>query len=225
MREHFGLLPALTSSRTVGGQSSAGSAGPFQAAASGHWSSRPRLLAGLRCKHYRARLCPGSPLKGTINYPAAPCLCAARLLHYKVLASLRCGSGLAKTHVWGWLTCLASLGPASGFLGCCWEEGSGGGPGQEEELFSQSLFGLPLAVLWDDSTACAWCLSAFPSDPVLIEVHFQSALMRVRVFYVTCGLTFQSFAVFFCFLFKLSNHMWISHPWKCLRPEFMWNLI
>lgn len=33
----------------------------------------------------------------------------------------------------------------------CWEKGSGGGADQEEELFSQNLFGLPLAVLWDDT--------------------------------------------------------------------------
>lgn len=167
MRDGFGLLPVLPSSRAVGGQSSAGS-GPFQATASGHRSRQPRLLAGLRCKHSRARLCPGSPPKGTINYPAAPCLCAACPVDYSVLASLRCGSGLAKTHGWGWLTRLALLGPARGFLGCCWEEGGGGGAGQEEELFSQNLFGLPLAVLWDDTVRGreAWCPSAFPNDPI-----------------------------------------------------------
>lgn len=48
---------------------------------------------------------------------------------------------------------------------------------------------------------------SFFSDPVLKEVHFQNALMPVRAFYVTRGFTFQSFAVFFCFLFKLSSHM------------------
>lgn len=225
MREHFGLLPVLTSSSTVGGQSCAGS-GPFQATASGHWSSQPRLLAGLRCKHCRARQCPAPRWQAALitlqlHGSAPPACCLTGRWHlYDVevgLPKIMSEAGCV-WHCWALPV---------GSLVVCWEEGSGGGTGQKEELFSQNLFGLPLAVLWDDTVRGreAWCLSAFSSDPVFEGLHFQSALMPVRVFYVTHGFTFQSFAVFFCFLFKLSGHTWIYHPLKCLRPKSMWNRI
>lgn len=164
MREHFGLLPVLTSSSAVGGQSSAGS-GPFQATASGHWSRQPRLLARLRCKHYRARLCPSSPLKGSINYPALmilqlcgsapPARCITRCWHPHAaevgLPKLLSEVGWCVWHCWA-----LPMGSSA----VCWEEGSGG---QEEELFSQNLFGLALAVLWDDTVRGreVWRLSFF----------------------------------------------------------------
>lgn len=100
----------------------------------------------------------------------------------------------------------------AGSLSVCWEKSTGGGAGQEEELLSQSLFGLRLAVLWDGTLRGrgAWCLSAFSSHPVLKEVHFQNALMPVRAFYVTCDSL--SNLLLFSFAFFSNYPVLCGHP-------------
>lgn len=177
MRQHLDLLPVLASSEMIGGQGCADS-GPFQATPSGQ---RTRWHRPLKRK---ATLI-------VLQHCGFSSTCWA---YCRVLASLRYTSlpKLVFEVVWCVLHCWV-LPVGSSTVQREY------GPGQEEELFSQSHFDLPFAVLWGHVVAGTegWCFSAFCCDAVLKEVHFQTALLPVAAFHVALGFIFQPPTVFF----------------------------